>query len=40
MMELDDDIYEYIAFTEHNPSKKGHTDQEKIDLIKYFQSKV
>ncbi len=26
--------YEYIAFTEHNPSKKGHTNQQKINLIK------
>lgn len=26
--------YEYIAFTEHNPSKKGHNDNRIIDLLK------
>jgi DNA polymerase (family 10) len=25
--------YEYLAFTEHNPSQKGHTDQEIIDIL-------
>lgn len=26
--------YEYIAFTEHNPSQSGHNDKEKIELLK------
>ena len=26
--------YEYLAFTEHNPSQKGHTDQQIIDILK------
>lgn len=26
--------YEYIAFTEHNPSQKGHTDKQIIDILK------
>ncbi|OGM80720.1 hypothetical protein A2361_01655, partial [Candidatus Woesebacteria bacterium RIFOXYB1_FULL_40_26] len=26
--------YEYIAFTEHNPSKSGHTDSQIIDILK------
>jgi len=26
--------YEYLAFTEHNPSQKGHTDQQIVDILK------
>lgn len=26
--------YEYIAFTEHNPSQKGHRDKQIIDILK------
>ena len=26
--------YEYIAFTEHNPSQKGHKDKDFIDILK------
>lgn len=26
--------YEYIAFTEHNPSKKGHNDIQMLDILK------
>jgi DNA polymerase (family 10) len=26
--------YDYLAFTEHNPSQKGHTDQQIIDILK------
>ena len=26
--------YEYLAFTEHNPSQKGHTDNQITDLLK------
>ncbi|MFZ3301802.1 MAG: hypothetical protein WA152_03765 [Microgenomates group bacterium] len=26
--------YEYLAFTEHNPSKKGHTETQVVDLLK------
>ena len=26
--------YEYLAFTEHNPSQKGHTDIQIIDILK------
>lgn len=32
--------YEYIAFTEHNPSKSKHTDQEILDLIKKKKEKI
>lgn len=26
--------YEYLAFTEHNPSKKGHNENQVVDLLK------
>lgn len=26
--------YEYVAFTEHNPSKKGHNDIQTLDILK------
>jgi DNA polymerase (family 10) len=26
--------YEYLALTEHNPSQKGHTDQQIVDILK------
>jgi DNA polymerase (family 10) len=26
--------YEYLAFTEHNPSQKGHTDAQIVDILK------
>jgi len=26
--------YEYVAFTEHNPSQKGHTDKDILELLK------
>lgn len=26
--------YEYLAFTEHNPSKKGHNDIQTVDILK------
>jgi DNA polymerase (family 10) len=26
--------YEYLAFTEHNPSQKGHTDQQIVEILK------
>jgi len=29
--------YEYLAFTEHNPSQKGHTDQQIVDILKRKQ---
>lgn len=32
--------YEYIAFTEHNPSQKGHTDQQITDLLKQKKEAV
>lgn len=32
--------YEYIAFTEHNPSKKGHDDKQVEDILKRKQEKV
>jgi len=32
--------YEYIAFTEHNPSKNGHTDQQIVDILKRKQDKI
>ena len=34
-MEKADELgYEYIAFTDHNPSQRGHNDKQIIDLIK------
>lgn len=32
--------YEYLAFTEHNPSQKGHTDLQIVDILKKKQEKV
>jgi DNA polymerase (family 10) len=26
--------YEYVAFTEHNPSQKGHTDEQIVEILK------
>lgn len=32
--------YEYLAFTEHNPSKKGHNETQIVDLLKKKQEYV
>lgn len=32
--------YEYVAFTEHNPSQKGHKVQDFIDILKRKKEKV
>ncbi|MBI3443290.1 hypothetical protein HY008_01335 [Candidatus Woesebacteria bacterium] len=32
--------YEYIAFTEHNPSKSGHNEKQIIDILKRKREKV
>ena len=32
--------YEYIAFTEHNPSKKGHTSDNIVEILKRKREKV
>lgn len=32
--------YEYIAFTEHNPSKSKHTEREIVDILKRKREKV
>lgn len=32
--------YEYLAFTEHNPSRSRHNDKETIELLKKKQKKV
>lgn len=32
--------YEYVAFTEHNPSKSKHTAQEIVDILKKKREKV
>ncbi len=32
--------YEYIAFTEHNPSQRGHTDKQIIDLLKRKRERI
>jgi DNA polymerase (family 10) len=32
--------YEYIAFTEHNPSKKGHDEKQIEDILKRKREKV
>lgn len=32
--------YEYIAFTEHNPSQKGHSEIQIVDLLKKKQEKI
>ncbi len=32
--------YEYLAFTEHNPSKKGHTQKDIVEILKRKREKV
>lgn len=32
--------YEYLAFTEHNPSQKGHTDTQIVEILKRKREKV
>lgn len=32
--------YEYLAFTEHNPSQKGHTDTQIVEILKQKREKV
>lgn len=32
--------YQYLAFTEHNPSKKGHTDEDIVKLLKKKREKI
>jgi DNA polymerase (family 10) len=32
--------YEYLAFTEHNPSQKGHTDDNIVEILKMKREKV
>lgn len=32
--------YEYLAFTEHNPSQKGHTDAQIIEILEKKKKKV
>jgi DNA polymerase (family 10) len=32
--------YEYLAFTEHNPSQKGHNDREIVEILKRKREKV
>ena len=32
--------YEYLAFTEHNPSQQGHTDTQIVELLKRKREKV
>jgi DNA polymerase (family 10) len=32
--------YEYLAFTEHNPSQKGHSDNEIVEILKKKREKV
>ncbi len=32
--------YEYIAFTEHNPSQRGHTEKEIVEILKLKREKV
>ncbi|QQG41219.1 MAG: hypothetical protein HYV90_03515 [Candidatus Woesebacteria bacterium] len=32
--------YEYLAFTEHNPSQKGHTDRQIADILKWKREVV
>lgn len=32
--------YEYIAFTEHNPSQKGHSQQQIVEILKRKREKV
>lgn len=32
--------YEYLAFTEHNPSQKGHSDNDIVEILKRKREKV
>ena len=32
--------YEYLAFTEHNPSQKGHTDKQIVEILKKKREKI
>ncbi len=32
--------YEYLAFTEHNPSQKGHTEKQIVEILKRKREKV
>ncbi len=32
--------YSYLAFTEHNPSQKGHTDKQIVDILKRKREEV
>lgn len=32
--------YEYLAFTEHNPSQKGHTENDIVEILKRKREKV
>jgi len=32
--------YEYLAFTEHNPSQSGHTDSDIVEILKKKREKV
>lgn len=32
--------YEYLAFTEHNPSRSGHTEQQIVEILKRKREKV
>lgn len=32
--------YEYLAFTEHNPSQRGHTDLDTVEIIKRKREKI
>ncbi len=32
--------YSYIAFTEHNPSQKGHTDKQIVEILKRKHEKI
>jgi DNA polymerase (family 10) len=32
--------YEYVAFTEHNPSQQGHSDQDIVEILKRKREKI
>ena len=32
--------YEYLAFTEHNPSRSGHSDKEVVEILKKKREKI
>jgi len=32
--------YEYVALTEHNPSQKGHSEKDIIDILKHKKDKI